>query len=150
MAETFQHRVVTWWASERNGIAKSSSVPSAIHFTAPPEFGGLEGRWTPEDLFLSAVASCYTTTLRALSERSKFEYTDLEVTAEGTVRKADSGYAFSEITLTVNLTIPSEEEQEKALRLMHKAMDLCLVSRAISVPQKFEPRVQIYKSAPVA
>src|SRR6266849_4842186 len=56
-----KYRVVAWWSSGRTGLAKSNSAPNAIHFTAPPEFGGLEGRWTPEDLLLSAVASCYTT-----------------------------------------------------------------------------------------
>src|SRR5438445_9387091 len=77
-----KYRVVAWWSSGRTGLAKSNSAPNAIHFTAPPEFGGLEGRWTPEDLLLSAVASCYTTTFRALAEYSKFEYADLEVEVE--------------------------------------------------------------------
>lgn len=149
MEETIQHRVVAWWASGRTGIAKSSSAPNAIHFTAPPEFGGVEGRWTPEDLFLGAVASCYTTTFRALAEHSKFEYTDLEVTAEGVVRKEDPGYAFSEIVVGANLIIAGEEDQEKALRLLQKTGELCLVSRAISVPQRFEPRVQVHRAVPV-
>ena len=149
MEGTIQHRVVAWWASGRTGIAKSSSAPNAIHFTAPPEFGGVEGRWTPEDLFLGAVASCYTTTFRALAEHSKFEYTDLEVTADGTVQKADPSYEFSEIVIGVNLTIACESEQEKALRLLQRAGDLCLVARAISVPHRLEPRVQIHRAVPV-
>src|SRR5437867_6393980 len=79
-----KYRVIAWWSSGRTGLAKSNSAPNAIHFTAPPEFGGLEGRWTPEDLLLSAVASCYTTTFRALAEYSKFEYADLERSEEHT------------------------------------------------------------------
>jgi len=42
------YRVSAWWTSGRTDIAKSDSAPNAIHFTAPKEFGGLEGRWTPE------------------------------------------------------------------------------------------------------
>src|SRR5450631_3249188 len=103
MEEVHRFRVVAWWASGRTGIAKSSCAPNAIHFTAPPAFGGVEGRWTPEDLFLCAVASCYTTTFQALAEHSKFDYTDLEVTAEGTVQKMDSSYAFTEIVIGANL-----------------------------------------------
>src|SRR6266700_6702517 len=105
MEGTQKYRVVAWWSSGRTGLAKSNSAPNAIHFTAPPEFGGLEGRWTPEDLLLSAVASCYTTTFRALAERSKFEYADLEVEAQGKVNRADSGYRFSEIIMRSNLII---------------------------------------------
>lgn len=137
-----KYRVVAWWSSGRTGLAKSDSAPNAIHFTAPPEFGGLEGRWTPEDLLLSAVASCYTTTFHALADYSKLEYADLEVEVEGVIRKTDSGYAFTEILIRPNLTISSDGEQTRALRLLQKAKTACLVSRALAVEQKFEPRVQ--------
>ena len=138
-----RYRVLAWWSSGRTGLAKSDSAPNAIHFTAPPEFGGLEGRWTPEDLLLSAVASCYTTTFRALADYSELEYADLEVEVGGMIRKTDSGYSFSEISIRPKLTISGEQEQARALRLLQKAKELCLVSRALSVEQTFEPQLQI-------
>ncbi len=143
MEEAHQFRVVAWWASGRTGLAKSSSAPNAIHFTSPPAFGGLEGRWTPEDLLLCAIASCYTTTFRTLAEYSKLEYTDLQVEVEGAISKADTGYSFGEVFIRANLTIPQEEERARALKILHKAKGLCLVSRALSVEQRFEPRVQV-------
>jgi peroxiredoxin-like protein len=138
-----KYRVVAWWSSGRTGLAKSNSAPNAIHFTAPPEFGGLEGRWTPEDLLLGAVASCYTTTFRALAEYSKFEYADLEVEVEGVIKKTNSDYSFTEVVVRPNLTFCVEHEQTRALRLLQKAKTLCLVARALSVEQGFEPRVQV-------
>jgi peroxiredoxin-like protein len=146
METTNRYRVVAWWASARTGIAKSDSAPNAIHFAAPPEFGGLEDRWTPEDLLLCAVASCYTTTLRALADYSKLEYSDLGVEVEGIVKKTDSGYAFTEIVFRPTLTISGEQDQTRALRLLQKAKSACLVSRALSVEQRFEPRVQMSES----
>jgi len=143
MEDAHRFRVVAWWASGRTGIAKSNSAPNAIHFTSPPAFGGLEGRWTPEDLLLCAVASCYTTTFRTLAEYSKFEYTDLQVEVEGAISRADTGYSFGEVFIRANLMIPQAEEQSRAIKLLHKAQGLCLVSRALSVEQKFEPRVQV-------
>ena len=143
MEDAHRFRVVAWWASGRTGIAKSNSAPNAIHFTSPPAFGGLEGRWTPEDLLLCAVASCYTTTFRTLAEYSKFEYTDLQVEVEGAISRADTGYSFGEVFIRANLTIPQDEEQSRAIKLLHKAQGLCLVSRALSVEQRFEPRVQV-------
>ena len=109
MENEHKHHVVAWWTSGQAGIAKSDSAPNAIHFTAPPEFGGLEGRWTPEDLLMTALASCFTTTFHAIAGCSKFEYTDLAVEAEGTVGKTDNGYCFSEIVIRPSLTIPNEE-----------------------------------------
>ena len=67
MNKEHAYRVAAWWTSGRTGLAKSDSAPNAIHFTAPAEFGGLEGRWTPEELLLAAVAGCYTTTVRAIA-----------------------------------------------------------------------------------
>jgi len=95
MTNEHKYRVIAWWSSGRAGLAKSDSMPNAIHFTAPPEFGGLEGRWTPEELLLTALASCFTTTFHAIAENSKFEYADLEVEAEGNVSKTNSGYIAS-------------------------------------------------------
>src|SRR5262249_3712023 len=105
METEHRYRVSAWWSSGKSGIAKSESAPNAIHFTAPPEFGGLEGRWTPEDLLLGALASCYTTTFRALADYSKLEYSDLSVEVEGTVVKTESGYAFREIVIRPTLSI---------------------------------------------
>jgi organic hydroperoxide reductase OsmC/OhrA len=147
MEEVHRFRVVAWWASGRTGIAKSGSAPNAIHFTSPPAFGGLDGRWTPEDLLLCAVASCLTTTFQTLAENSKFDYTDLQVEADGDIRKADVGYNFTEVIIRANLTIAHPEEQARAIKLLHKAEGLCLVSRALSVKKSFEPRVQVGEKA---
>ena len=135
------YRVVAWWNAGKTGSAKSESAPHAIHFAAPPQFGGLEGRWSPEDLLLCAVAGCFTTTFRALADYSKFEYTDLQVEVEGTVRKAESGYEFAGILIRPTLTISNPEERPRAERLLEKAKCLCLVSRALGMPQTFEPRI---------
>jgi len=145
MENEHKYHVVAWWSSGQTGIAKSDSAPNAIHFAAPPQFGGLEGRWTPEDLLITALASCFTTTFHAIAGRSKFEYTDLAVEAEGTVRKTDTGYGFSEIFIRPRLTIPNEEQREGAISLLHKAKLLCLVSRALATGQKFEAQVEIGK-----
>jgi len=144
-----QYRVEAWWTSGHTGIAKTEKCPNAIHFTAPPEFGGLEGRWTPEDLLITALASCFTTTFHAIAVYSQFEYADLVVEGEGIVRKTDRGYRFSEITLRPCLTIAQEEQRERAGVLLEKAKTLCLVSRVLAVEQRFEPRIEIGKRASV-
>lgn len=143
METTHSYRVVAWWSAGRTGLAKTDSAPNAIHFTAPPEFGGVEGRWTPESLLLCAIAGCFTTTFRAISEYSKFEYADLEVQVEGTIEKVDSGYAFTEIIIRPNLSVTTEGDEVHGMRLLQKTKTLCLVSRALSVPQTFEPHLQV-------
>ncbi len=147
MEKEHKYCVVAWWNAGKTGLVKSGSAPNAIHFAAPPQFGGLEGRWSPEDLLLSAIAGCFTTTFRALADYLRFDYTDLEVEVEGVVRKAKSGYEFSEIVIRPKLTILNPGDVSVAARLLQKTKSVCLVSRTIAVPQTFEPQVLLAKTA---
>lgn len=147
MGAEHAYRVAAWWSSGPTGLVKADSVPTAIHFTAPTGFGGLEGRWTPEELLLAAVAGCFTTTLRAIAGNAQVNFTDLQVEATGTVRKAESGYTFTEIVVRPNLKISSPEERDRARELLRRAEELCLVSRAIGTTLRFEPQVEVTKAA---
>ncbi len=149
MGDVYTYRVLAWWAAGRTGIAKSDSCHSAIHFAAPPQFGGMDGRWTPEHLLLTSLASCFTTTFQALAEHSKFEYRDLQVEAEGEVRKADSGYSFDAIVLRPTLTIPEDSKRNRALALLHKAKAVCMVSKCLAAAPGMEPRVKVCSDARV-
>ena len=145
MQEKHRYRVSAWWTAGRAGIARADSAPNVIHFSAPPEFRGLKAMWTPEDLLLSAVASCFTATLYAIAGKAKFEYTDLEVQAECVVSKGDRGYTVSELIVRPTLMIAREHDREQALDLLQKAKTLCLVSRALATPQRFEMLVKVGK-----
>lgn len=145
MEEKHEFRVVAWWSSGQTGIAKTDSAPNAIQFTAPIAFGGLEGRWTPEDLLLGAVASCFTTTFQAVAAYSNLEYTDLEVEVEGIVSKLSNGYGFQQIVIRPKLTIADEESHHHAQDVLKKVKSLCLVSRALATNQEFDPKVEVSK-----
>jgi len=147
MRNEHAYRVAAWWTSGRTGLAKSDSAPNAIHFTAPTEFGGLEGRWTPEELLLASIASCFSVTVRAVATRSHFDFVDLQVETRGTVRKADSGYHFSETVVHPCLTIACQENTEQGLKLLKLAENLCLVSRALHTRLDFEHQVVVVETA---
>jgi len=109
--------------------------------------GGLEGRWTPEQLLLSALAGCFTTTFHEVARGARFDYTDLEVEVEGSVRKnRGTGCNFSEILLRPRLTVPAEDQCEIGLGLLRRAKAVCMISRAITVPQTLEPFVEAGKT----
>ncbi len=146
MAAEYTYRVSAWWTSGRTGLAKCESSPSTIHFSEAAELGGLEGRWTPEQLLLCALAGCFTTTFHEVARSAKFEFTDLEVEIEGSVRRSrTAGCNFSEILLRPRLTVASEEQREAGLALLRRAKSVCMISRAITVPQTLEPCVETVK-----
>ena len=65
------------------------------------------------------------------------------------MNKTGSGFSFSEIVIRPSLTIPTEDERERAINLLQKAKKLCLVSRALATAQKLETRIEISKHSPV-
>ena len=149
MERTHTYRVTAWWVAGQNGITKTNAAPNAIHFTVPPQFGGMEGRWSPEDLFLSSLASCFTTSFNAIADYSKFEYVDLEVEVEGTVAKTTTGYRFTGLVIRPKLKIAKEADEARGLELLNKTKSLCLVSRALDIPQELQPQVETHKLVPV-
>ena len=142
MATEYTYHVSAWWTSGKTGLAKCESAPNAIHFSDAPELGGLEGRWTVEQLLLCALAGSFTTTFQEVARAAKFEYLDLEVEVEARVSRNKAGSNFSAITLRPRLTVHAEDEFETALGLLRRTKSLCLISRAITVPQTLEPRVE--------
>ena len=146
MASEYSYRVSAWWTSGRTGLAKCESSPNTIHFSEAAELGGLEGRWSPEQLLLCSLAGCFTTTFHELARTAKFEYTDLEVEIEGLVRRSRAtGCNFNEILIRPRLRLHSEDQIEAGLTLLRRTRSLCMISRAITVPQTMEPTVECVK-----
>ena len=146
MASEYSYRVSAWWSSGRTGLAKCESSPNTIHFCKAAEVGGLEGRWTPEQLLLCSLAGCFTTTFHDVARSAKFEYTDLEVEIEGLVHRArSSGCNFNQILIRPRLKVHYEDQIEAGFRLLRRTQSGCMISRAITVPQTMEPTVESVK-----
>ena len=146
MAAEYKYRVSAWWTSGRTGLAKCESSPNTIHFSEAAELGGLQGRWTPEQLLLCALAGSFTTTFADIARGLKFDYTDLEVEIEGFVRRSrTAGCNFNEILIRPRLTVNSEEQRDAGLNLLRRTKSVCMISRAITVPQTLEPTVETVK-----
>jgi organic hydroperoxide reductase OsmC/OhrA len=143
MPSEYTYRVSAWWTSGRTGLAKCESSPNTIHFSEAEELGGLQGRWTPEQLLLCSLAGCFTTTFHDVARGAKFEYTDLEVEIEGSVKRSrTSGCNLTEILIRPRLTVQVEDQREPGLALLRRTKALCMISRAVTTPQTLEPIVE--------
>ena len=94
-----EYRVNAFGAGGRNGVVHAEGVLSCISFSAPPEFLGEPGRWTPEHFLVAAVASCFVSTFSGISEKSRFEFVSFQLEAEGALGNEDSAVneSFSEL-----------------------------------------------------
>lgn len=131
------------WTGDRNGVVTGHEVEPSISFSAPLEFQGQAGVWSPEHFFTSAVASCFITTFQAIAEFSKFNAQGLEVSVEGHVEKAEGGFRFTRFTVRPVLTINSETDRERGMRLLEKAKKSCLVSRSLQSEIRLEPEILV-------
>jgi len=119
------------WTRGREGTVQAESVKE-LAFSAPPEFGGKDGLWTPEHLLLAAVTTCYIATFSAIAEHNKFGFRGLRVSAEAALEKVPGGMRFATITLRPRLTIDDPEKRDQALLLVEKAKKACIISRSLA------------------
>jgi len=135
------------WTDGQQGVVAGRDVKPSINFSAPPEFHGQAGIWTPEHFFTSAVATCFITTFQAIAASSKFEAHALEVSVEGQVEKTEGGFRFTRVTIRPLLAINRESDRERGLRLLEKAEKACLVSRSLQSQIILEPQVVMAPAA---
>ena len=114
----------------------------ALRTAPPPQFDGPGDAWSPEELFLAAVESCFLFTLRAVARASKLEFVDLDLVAEGTVDREDRVTRFTEIILRAVLTVPAGTDRARAFGALEKTKSACLVSASINTPIRLVADVQ--------
>jgi organic hydroperoxide reductase OsmC/OhrA len=130
------------WLSGRRTVA-SVHGKDDLEVATPPEFkGGIEGVWSPEDLFVGSVASCFAVTVVAVAERRGVPLHALETAARGRVtQRQDGRFGFTEVLLAVTAsTDPGcEEELASAAEAAERG---CLVTASLNLPVHLELEVQ--------
>jgi organic hydroperoxide reductase OsmC/OhrA len=126
----FPHRYVVSLASGELHAPPRAPVPAG----APPQFGGRDTVWSPEELLVGAALLCLETTFAAYARRAGLDAT-LTGTATGTLEKTASGPAFSSITIDVEMRVNGDDEAARRARdVLLRAERDCIVARALRVP----------------
>lgn len=149
MENSHLYRATAYWMVDKRGIVSGEKIPQSIEFSSPPEFGGEAEMWTPEHFFLAAISTCFISTFRAIAEFSKFDTVALDVAVEGILNKEEGGFRFTEVKVRPVLTLATDEERERGIKLLYKAERVCLVSRSLNSKITMEPVVQVSSPAAV-
>ena len=149
MEDQHEYRVMAFGAGGRNGVVQAEGVLSSISFSAPPEFLGEPGRWTPEHFLVAAVASCFVSTFSGIAERSCLGFASFKLDAEGVLANEEGIWRFTEIKLRPVVTILKEENRDKVLRLLEKAEKSCLIARSLQCKIVLFPAVRIEEALSV-
>lgn len=100
--------------------------------SAPPEFDGPEGHWSPETMLVASVASCFLLSFRAVARASKLEWRSLSCDVSGVLERIDKQMKFTEFHLHATLSIERSEDVGKAERLLKKSDETCLISNSLT------------------
>ncbi len=104
---------------------------TSIRLSAPAEFGGIPGLWTPEDLLVSSVNSCLMTTFIYYAKRKRFKFESYKSSAEGTIELIDMQYQFTKILIKPKVIVQYREDIEAAQNLLKISKNSCLVSNSL-------------------
>jgi organic hydroperoxide reductase OsmC/OhrA len=137
-AKTYDFPLGIRWISGRRTVA-SVYGKDDLEVATPPEFkGGVEGVWSPEDLLVASVASCFAVTLLAVAERRGIPLRGLEVGANGHVTQRNDGrFGFTEVVVhaAVDTEAGSEEQVCEAADAAERG---CLVASSVDFPVRVE------------
>jgi len=149
MIESHDYEVELTNTGLKTGVmAAAADDLSEVEVASPPEFGGPNGVWSPEHLYVGALATCLMTTFRAVAEASGLEVLEYSDQASGHLqRDEDRLYSFDRVTLRPRVVIDDETKIERTVRLLHKAENVCLVSRSVASEIVLEPTVEVRESA---
>jgi len=142
ITKDFRYRVGVDWEDGRITTVTSPDKPD-LTVATPPEFkNGVPGLWSPEDLLVVSVASCYAVTLVAVAERRELPLHDLHVTGTGHLTTRDDGrLGFVAIELTARIATDAGVAEAMQRAAKHAGRG-CLVSMALDIPVHVEVVVQ--------
>jgi peroxiredoxin-like protein len=140
-----------WSGTGPNGFGELNTPRHTIAVSAPEEMGGRGIGTNPEELLVSAVASCYGATLSGVLNRSRLPVDAISVSARGIVGGFPGNARFERLVVNpviVGGAASRRDEYENAARRAH---DRCLIGRALAPDVSYEVgSVEIEDSAGAA
>jgi organic hydroperoxide reductase OsmC/OhrA len=121
-------------------VASSPKLPD-LPTAPPPEFDGPGGVWSPETLFVAALADCFVLTFRGVTRAAKFEWRTVECSVEGVLEKADGVTQFTRYVTRAKLAVAPGADVAKAKQLLERAEHLCLIANSLKGARTIETEV---------
>jgi organic hydroperoxide reductase OsmC/OhrA len=129
-------------APEGDVPVSAAGLPTLV--TAPPvEFDGPGDRWSPEALLCAAVADCFLLSFRGVARANRFEWRALACDVQGTLDRVDGKTRFTRLQVRATLQAPAGTDRDKAVKLMQRAEQVCLISNSLLAERHVEATVVI-------
>ena len=110
------------------GHGRTSDGALEVDLRLPPEMGGSGGGTNPEQLFAVGYASCFESALGVVARRAKVEAGDAVIDSR-VMLSPNENRGFS-LSVELDVTLPSVEDPDQAVELVHAAHQVCPYSNA--------------------
>jgi organic hydroperoxide reductase OsmC/OhrA len=109
-----------------------------LDIALPPEFkNGAAGVWSPEELLIGSLASCFELMVTALAELRNVPLRSIRVDATGHVERRNHRYEL--ILLELDVVVETEVGREHDIEhIAEMAREGCIVGSALDVPLRLE------------
>lgn len=142
MTSTHEFETSVEWRQAKEGALHADALPG-IDVASPPVFGGAEGKWTPEHLFVASAEVCVMLTFLAMAEYSKLAIRSYRSEARGTLEKVEGeGLQFTRIEVFPRIELENPADAERVERILQKAESSCLVSKSMKTPVRVTSTVK--------
>ncbi|OEJ98466.1 osmotically inducible protein OsmC [Flavivirga aquatica] len=126
----------------RNHTISIANKKEALQVSAAKMFRGDDTCYNPEDLLLSALASCHMMSYLYVCAQNNIEVLTYIDDAEATLEviKTGSG-SFKKVNLNPVVTIADEAKKDLAISLHEKANSLCFIANSCNFPISHHAKV---------
>jgi peroxiredoxin-like protein len=140
--KSFSYKVKSRWIADKRVLLEAEGKPS-IEVATPPEFGGPEAFWSPEDLFVSSINICVLTTFLAIVQRQGIKFISYQSEAEGKLQMAEGVFMFTQVVVRPRVEVKDEEMATAVSQALEKAERHCLISSSVKTQVTVEPQVLV-------
>ncbi len=117
--------------SKHDAVETRADNKPLIMCAPPVQYGGPGNLWSPEELFLAAIANCFLLTFRGVARTSHLDWQSLDCSVRGTLDKVENINYFTHIVISATLKLPSGSLSKYVERLLHKGEEACLITNSI-------------------
>lgn len=128
MAKVLYTAEATVTGGRAEGHGRTSDGALEVDLRLPAEMGGQGGGTNPEQLFAVGYASCFESALQVVARRAKVEADDVSV--ESKVELSPNSEGGFELSVALDVTLPSIGDAAQAAELVGKAHEVCPYSNA--------------------
>ena len=149
--KAFPHEYLVTVASspQREVDVRADHLP-ILQSAAPPEFGGPDGRWSPETLLVAAVGDCFAITFQGIARAAHLSWEFLRCEVTGTLDRQDGVPQFTRFHIRARLGVPVGTSQDLANSLLVKAEQRCLIANSLKAPVLLDANIERLDHSQVA